>query len=194
MLGHHLAQFTGQIPTYAQLLEETAHGIERTAFVEGPVTLIRFASQLGGHALAILVHASIGHAKGSAGSLFPFALILARDAVAVSFCPGFSGNEIGVIPQKRQPVRSRNQSVSPMLQSFGRELERPRAGAFAHEQFYQARPGRLRHDGQFGPGHLLDVHLQVPRRKTRRARRVIREHNLGAGLAVLHNKRRGSGN
>ena len=150
-LGHHLAQFAGQVPTHAQLLEETADGVEGATFVEGPVALVRFTGQLGGHALAVLVHAAVGHAEACTGHFLPFALVLARDAVGVSLGPWFGWDEVGVVAQKGQPVRTRHKSVGAVLQSLDGKLEGPRALALTDEQFHQALPARLRYHRQLRP-------------------------------------------
>ena len=98
--------------------------------------------------------------------------------------PWFNGRELRVIADERQPVRTRNHAKRALLQALRRDFEPLRVLALPHEHMHRSR-SRLRHDGQSRAADFLNPILQLLRRQSCGALRLVTDDNFSARLAVF---------
>ena len=185
----HFAQFTRKIPAHAELHEETANRIERSALVLIPHlqrrglfrSLGRGAADVTRQREAALINQQIGQAPNRTRDLVPFALCLAVHDLRIVLRPRLNGRKLRVLADERHPVRTRRDAIRTVLEA----IRLDRRLSTGPDEYLHRFARWLRHDGQPCAADLRQIVLQLLCRESHRALRLIADDDLSTRQAVL---------
>ena len=191
-IRQHFAQFTRQIPTRAEAVQKSIHRVKRAALIMVPHLqrhrllgcLSRRPTGFARQGKAALIHQNVGRTPKRAGDFLPLTLSLAADDFGIALRPWFNGRELRVIADERQPVRTRNHAKRALLKALRRDFEPLRVLALPYEHMHRSR-SRLCDDRQSRAADFLNPILQLLRRQSSGALRLVTDDNFSTRLAVF---------